>query len=65
MVIVIVLDIYMLCCRHRFRCLCFAPSPQRIAYEEVLSTMVASLGDQPQDVLRGAADEVLLWLKVR
>ncbi|CAN0080917.1 unnamed protein product, partial [Hapterophycus canaliculatus] len=35
----------------------------RIAYEEVLSTMVASLGDQPQDVLRGAADEVLAWLK--
>ena len=27
--------------------------------------MVASLGDQPQDVLRGAADEVLAWLKVR
>ncbi|CAN0322041.1 unnamed protein product [Laminaria digitata] len=26
--------------------------------------MVASLGDQPQDVLRGAADEVLAWLKV-
>lgn len=36
----------------------------RVAYEEVLSTMVASLGDQPQDVLRGAADEVLAWLKV-
>ena len=36
----------------------------RMAYEEVLSTMVASLGDQPQDVLRGAADEVLAWLKV-
>ena len=35
-----------------------------MAYEEVLSTMVASLGDQPQDVLRGAADEVLAWLKV-
>lgn len=26
--------------------------------------MVAALGDQPQDVLRGAADEVLAWLKV-
>lgn len=38
---------------------------RREAYEEVLSTMVASLGDQPQDVLRGAADEVLAWLKVR
>lgn len=37
----------------------------RIAYEEVLSTMVGALGDQPQDVLRGAADEVLAWLKVR
>lgn len=36
-----------------------------MAYEEVLATMVASLGDQPQDVLRGAADEVLAWLKVR
>lgn len=36
----------------------------RIAYEEVLSTMVGALGDQPQDVLRGAADEVLAWLKV-
>lgn len=40
-------------------------SRKRMAYEEVLSTMVASLGDQPQDVLRGAADEVLAWLKVR
>lgn len=37
----------------------------RVAYEEVLSTMVGALGDQPQDVLRGAADEVLAWLKVR
>ena len=26
--------------------------------------MVGALGDQPQDVLRGAADEVLAWLKV-
>lgn len=36
----------------------------RIAYEEVLSTMAGALGDQPQDVLRGAADEVLAILKV-
>lgn len=36
----------------------------RVAYEEVLSAMAAALGDQPQDVLRGAADEVLALLKV-
>ncbi|CAM9838773.1 unnamed protein product, partial [Sphacelaria rigidula] len=35
----------------------------RVAYEEVLSTMAAALGDQPQDVLRGAADEILGILK--
>lgn len=38
---------------------------RRVAYEEVLSAVVASLGDQPQDVLRGAAEEVLAVLKVR
>lgn len=36
----------------------------RVAYEEILFTMAAALGDQPQDVLRGAADEVLAILKV-
>lgn len=30
----------------------------------MLSAVVASLGDQPQDVLRGAAEEVLAVLKV-
>jgi pre-mRNA-splicing helicase BRR2 len=35
----------------------------REAYEEILREMQLLLGDQPQDVLKGAADEVLLILK--
>ena len=33
------------------------------AYEGILSVVQQSIGDQPQDVLRGAADEVLGLLK--
>ncbi len=33
------------------------------AYEEILSLIQANIGDQPQDILRGAADEVLAILK--
>lgn len=35
----------------------------RIAYEEMLSFIQTTLGDQPQDILRGAADEILAILK--
>eukprot|EP01042_Synura_sphagnicola_P003173 gene3173-3914_t len=35
----------------------------RLAYEEILSFIQVLLGDQPQDILRGAADEVLAILK--
>lgn len=35
----------------------------KIAYEEILSFVQISLGDQPQDILRGATEEVLLLLK--
>eukprot|EP01041_Mallomonas_annulata_P002895 gene2895-5684_t len=35
----------------------------RIAYEEILSFIQSMIGDQPQDILRGAADEVLALLK--
>ncbi len=35
----------------------------RLAYEEILSLIQVSLGDQPQDILRGAAEEVLGLLK--
>lgn len=35
----------------------------RNAYEELLSFVQVSLGDQPQDILRGAAEEVLFLLK--
>ena len=35
----------------------------RAAYEALLSTIQSQFGDQPQDVLRGAADEVLAVLK--
>lgn len=35
----------------------------RIAYEELLTSVAAMIGDQPQDVLRGAAEEVLAILK--
>jgi hypothetical protein len=33
------------------------------AYEEILSIIQGNIGDQPQDILRGAADEVLAILK--
>jgi hypothetical protein len=33
------------------------------AYEEILSLIQTSLGDQPHDILRGAADEILHILK--
>jgi hypothetical protein len=33
------------------------------AYEALLSVIQAQFGDQPQDILRGAADEVLATLK--
>lgn len=33
------------------------------AYEEILSLIQGNIGDQPQDILRGAADEVLAILK--
>lgn len=35
----------------------------RSAYEELLSFVQVSLGDQPHDILRGAAEEVLFLLK--
>lgn len=35
----------------------------RAAYEALLSTIQHQFGDQPQDILRGAADEVLAVLK--
>ncbi|KAL2643968.1 hypothetical protein R1flu_011555 [Riccia fluitans] len=35
----------------------------RAAYEALLSTIQLQFGDQPQDILRGAADEVLAVLK--
>lgn len=35
----------------------------RAAYEAVLSFIREQFGDQPQDVLKGAADEVLAVLK--
>ena len=35
----------------------------REAYEDMLSIISAQLGDQPHDILRGAADEVLACLK--
>jgi pre-mRNA-splicing helicase BRR2 len=35
----------------------------RAAYEEILNFIQICLGDQPQDILLGAADEVLLILK--
>ena len=35
----------------------------RAAYEEILSTIQTSLGDQPQDILRGAAEEIISLLK--
>ncbi len=35
----------------------------KAGYEQLLAFIKGSLGDQPQDVLRGAADEVLSVLK--
>jgi len=35
----------------------------RMAYEDLLSLLSQQLGDQPHDILRGAADEVLACLK--
>jgi pre-mRNA-splicing helicase BRR2 len=35
----------------------------KVAYESILSVVQGSIGDQPQDILRGAADEVLSMLK--
>ena len=35
----------------------------RIAYEEILSFIQSHIGDQPQDILRGAAEEVITILK--
>ena len=35
----------------------------RHAYEDLLSLLSAQLGDQPHDILRGAADEVIACLK--
>jgi pre-mRNA-splicing helicase BRR2 len=35
----------------------------KAAYEEILSLVQSSLGDQPNDILRGAADEILATLK--
>jgi hypothetical protein len=35
----------------------------RAAYEAMMNTVHAIFGDQPADVLRGAADEVLAVLK--
>ncbi len=34
-----------------------------MAYEGILNIIQTQLGDQPQDVLRGAVDEVLAVLK--
>ncbi len=38
-------------------------SESRAAYEDILTRIQFHLGDQPQDVLRGAADEVIALLK--
>lgn len=38
-------------------------SESKRAYEEILSLIQGNIGDQPQDILRGAADEVLAILK--
>ena len=35
----------------------------RLAYEQLLNFLVNFMGEQPNDVLRGAADEVLAVLK--
>jgi pre-mRNA-splicing helicase BRR2 len=35
----------------------------RLAYEKLLAAIQAQFGDQPNDILRGAADEVLAVLK--
>ena len=35
----------------------------KAAYEEILTMVQVSLGDQPHDILRGAADEILALLK--
>jgi len=35
----------------------------KAAYEEILTMVQTSLGDQPHDILRGAADEILAQLK--
>ena len=35
----------------------------RVVYEQLLNEVQRALGDQPQDILRGAADEVLAALK--
>ena len=35
----------------------------KAAYEEILTMVQVSLGDQPHDILRGAADEILAQLK--
>lgn len=35
----------------------------RLAYEEILTVVATLIGDQPQDILRGAADEILALLK--
>jgi len=35
----------------------------RIAYEQLLTVIQQSLGDQPQEILHGAADEILSVLK--
>jgi pre-mRNA-splicing helicase BRR2 len=35
----------------------------KVAYESILSVVKGNIGDQPQDILRGAADEILSMLK--
>jgi hypothetical protein len=42
---------------------CLALQETRAAYEAMMNTVHAIFGDQPADVLRGAADEVLAVLK--
>jgi len=43
---------------------CVVPLQEtRAAYEAMMNTVHAIFGDQPADVLRGAADEVLAVLK--
>lgn len=50
-------------CQGRMLCCAVDLQETRAAYEAMMNTVHAIFGDQPADVLRGAADEVLAVLK--